>query len=72
MPASRNVPPREITAFHSWLDLPPGYIVNDWIIWQKGKLVAARDRRYAQKKPDGANPSGFVLWLVGETPTLPD
>ena len=28
-----------------WLDLPPGYIVNDWIAWQKGKLVAKRLRR---------------------------
>ncbi len=30
--------------FPPWLDLPPGYIVNDWIQWQKGKLVAARLR----------------------------
>jgi hypothetical protein len=35
---------REIQAFPPWLDLPPGYIVNDWIAWQKGKLVAERLR----------------------------
>ncbi len=35
---------REIPAFPPWLDLPPGYIVNDWIHWQKGKLVARRLR----------------------------
>lgn len=33
-----------IQAFPPWLDLPPGYIVNDWIAWQKGKLVAQRLR----------------------------
>jgi hypothetical protein len=44
MPASITVPPREIAAFPSWLDLPPGYTVSDWILWQKGKLVAARLR----------------------------
>lgn len=33
-----------IPAFPAWLDLPPGYIVNDWIAWEKGKLVAKRLR----------------------------
>lgn len=44
---SSNGPPlenREIPAFPPWLDLPPGYIVNDWIRWEKGKLVAKRLR----------------------------
>jgi hypothetical protein len=44
MPASITVPPREIAAFPTWLDLPPGYMVNDWILWQKGKMIAARLR----------------------------
>lgn len=35
---------RVIPAFPPWLDLPPGYIVNDWIAWQKGKLVARKLR----------------------------
>lgn len=39
---------RVIQAFPSWLDLPPGYIVNDWIAWQKGKLVAARLREHPE------------------------
>ena len=33
-----------VQAFPPWLDLPPGYIVNDWIAWEKGKLVAKRVR----------------------------
>lgn len=44
MPASSTVLPRELVAFPSWLDLPPDYTVNDWILWQKGKLIAARLR----------------------------
>ena len=40
-PALEN---RETPAFPPWLDLPPGYIVNDWISWQKGILVAKRLR----------------------------
>ncbi len=39
---------RPIPAFPPWLDLPPGYIVNDWIAWQKGKLVAARLRAHPE------------------------
>lgn len=35
---------REIPAFPDWLDLPEGYLVNDWIQWQKGKAVAKRLR----------------------------
>lgn len=37
-----------IQAFPPWLDLPPGYIVNDWIAWQKGKLVARRLREHPE------------------------
>jgi hypothetical protein len=40
---------REISAFPPWLDLPPGYIVNDWIRWQKGKLVAQRLREKPER-----------------------
>jgi hypothetical protein len=35
---------RVLPAFPSWLDLPPGYLVQDWIRWQKGKIVARRLR----------------------------
>lgn len=43
MPATeRDLSTHEIQAFPPWLDLPPGYIVNDWIAWEKGKLVAKR------------------------------
>lgn len=34
----------EIPAFPPWLDLPPDYMVQDWISWQKGKLVAQKLR----------------------------
>ncbi len=45
MPAApQTLENREIPAFPPWLDLPPGYIVNDWISWQKGILVAKRLR----------------------------
>ncbi len=30
--------------FPPWLDLPPGYMVQDWMQWQRGRLVAARLR----------------------------
>ncbi len=40
----RDLSTHVIQAFPPWLDLPPGYIVNDWIAWQKGKLVARRLR----------------------------
>lgn len=46
MPAlARDLSQVEIQAFPPWLDLPPGYIVNDWIAWEKGKLVAQRLRQ---------------------------
>ncbi|MCB1210086.1 MAG: hypothetical protein KDK97_12195 [Verrucomicrobiales bacterium] len=63
---------RPIPAFPPWLDLPPGYIVNDWIAWQKGKLVAARLRAHPEDVQIGidwleshrARLSGFDLdWL---------
>lgn len=34
----------EVPMFPPWLDLPPNYLVQDWIRWQKGKIVAARLR----------------------------
>jgi hypothetical protein len=36
--------PRVLPAFPPWLDLPPGYLLQDWIRWQKGKVVARRLR----------------------------
>lgn len=39
---------RVIQAFPPWLDLPEGYIVNDWIAWQRGKLVAERLREHPE------------------------
>ena len=45
MPAlARDLSQVAVQAFPPWLDLPQGYIVNDWIAWQKGKLVAQRLR----------------------------
>jgi hypothetical protein len=41
---ARDLSQVEVQAFPPWLDLPSGYIVNDWIAWQKGKLVAQRLR----------------------------
>jgi hypothetical protein len=41
----RDLSTHVIQAFPPWLDLPPGYIVNDWIAWQKGKLVADKIRK---------------------------
>jgi hypothetical protein len=34
-----------IQAFPPWLGLPPSYTINDWIAWQKGKLVEKRLRQ---------------------------
>ena len=34
--------------FPPWLDLPPNYLVQDWMQWQRGKIVAGRLR----EKPD--------------------
>ncbi|MCX6850643.1 MAG: hypothetical protein NTY98_17110 [Verrucomicrobia bacterium] len=34
----------EVPMFPPWLDLPPNYLVQDWMQWQRGKLVAARLR----------------------------
>ena len=47
-----------VPAFPPWLDLPPGYIVNDWIAWQKGKLVAARLREHPEEMQLG------IDWLT--------
>ena len=45
MPIGVALPPTEISAFPPHLDLPTGYVANDWIIWQKGRLIAARLRK---------------------------
>ena len=37
--------PRVLPLFPSWLDLPQGYLVQDWIRWKKGELVARRLRQ---------------------------
>lgn len=34
----------EVPMFPPWLDLPPGYLVQDWMQWQRGKIVARRLR----------------------------
>lgn len=34
----------EVPMFPPWLDLPPNYLVQDWMQWQRGKMVAARLR----------------------------
>jgi hypothetical protein len=44
MPAGVTLPAIEIAAFPPHLDLPSDYVANDWILWQKGKLIAARLR----------------------------
>jgi hypothetical protein len=44
--SERDLSKHVIPAFPPWLDLPQGYIVNDWIAWQKGKLVAQRLREH--------------------------
>jgi hypothetical protein len=46
--AERDLSQHVIQAFPPWLDLPPGYIVNDWIAWEKGKLVAQRLRNHPE------------------------
>lgn len=40
----RDLSQHVVQAFPPWLDLPPGYIVNDWIAWEKVRLVAKRLR----------------------------
>ncbi|WP_133792959.1 hypothetical protein [Prosthecobacter fusiformis] len=30
--------------FPDWLDLPEGYLIQDWMQWQRGKLIAERLR----------------------------
>ncbi len=32
----------EVPMFPPWLDLPPNYLVQDWMQWQRGKIVAER------------------------------
>jgi hypothetical protein len=44
MPKSRAVTHRQIMAFPAWIELPPGYVANDWIALEKGKLIAERLR----------------------------
>ena len=42
-----ETPPRasdEVPMFPPWLDLPPNYLVQDWMQWQRGKIVAGRLR----------------------------
>lgn len=38
--------PRMLSAFPSWLDLPPGYLVQDWIRWRKVEVVSRRLREH--------------------------
>lgn len=51
--ATTDLSKHEIQAFPPWLNLPPGYIVNDWIAWEKGKLVAARLREHPEDMQRG-------------------
>ena len=47
MPVVMETPPRasdEVPMFPPWLDLPPNYLVQDWMQWQRGKIVARRLR----------------------------
>ncbi len=48
----------EVPMFPPWLDLPPNYLVQDWIRWQKGKIVAARLRQQPQLMQKG------IHWLL--------
>lgn len=48
----------EVPMFPPWLDLPPNYLVQDWIRWEKGKLVAKR------LKQDPALIQRGVEWLL--------
>lgn len=50
--------------FPPWLDLPPGYLVQDWIRWQKGKLIATRLRQQPQLLQQG------IQWLLRDQETL--
>ena len=50
--------------FPPWLDLPPNYLVQDWIRWQKGKLVAARLRQQPQLLEQGMH------WLLRDQDAL--
>lgn len=48
MSAALEPPPRssdEVPMFPPWLDLPPNYLVQDWMQWQRGKIVAKRLRQ---------------------------
>jgi hypothetical protein len=60
----RDLSTHVIQAFPPWLDLPPGYIVNDWIAWQKGKLVAQRLREHPEDIQRG------ISWLRKHAATL--
>ncbi len=47
MSVVQETPPRasdEVPMFPPWLDLPPNYLVQDWMQWQRGKIVASRLR----------------------------
>lgn len=50
--------------FPPWLDLPPNYLVQDWIRWQKGKIVANRLRQQPQMLQQG------IQWLRHDQATL--
>ena len=54
----------EVPMFPPWLDLPPNYLVQDWIRWQKGKLIAARLRQQPQLMQQG------IHWLLRDQETL--
>ncbi len=48
----------EVPMFPPWLDLPPNYLVQDWIRMEKGKLVAERLRREPSLMQQG------IEWLL--------
>lgn len=50
--------------FPPWLDLPPNYLVQDWIRWQKGRIVAHRLRQQPQLLQQG------IRWLLRDQETL--
>lgn len=54
----------EVPMFPPWLDLPPNYLVQDWIRWQKGKIVANRLRQQPQMLQQG------IQWLLHDQATL--
>jgi hypothetical protein len=35
----------EVPMFPPWLDLPPNYLVQDWLQWERGKIVAKKLRQ---------------------------